>query len=55
MTSIQERNIKPRLEFLELAKQLGSVSQAFKVIYSSQLRQQLISLEVSIMWGYMWG
>ena len=29
MTSIQEKIIKPKLELLELAKQLGSVSQAW--------------------------
>jgi hypothetical protein len=32
MTSIQEKIIKPKLGLLELAKQLGSVSQAGKVI-----------------------
>jgi hypothetical protein len=32
MTSIQEKIIKPKLELLELAKQLGSVSQACKVM-----------------------
>ncbi len=31
-TSIQEKIIKPKLGLLELAKQLGSVSQAFKVM-----------------------
>lgn len=30
MTSIQEKIIKPKLGLLELAKQLGSVSQACK-------------------------
>lgn len=32
MTSIQEKIIKPKLGLLELAKQLGSVSQACKVM-----------------------
>jgi len=32
MTSIQEKIIKPKLVLLELAKQLGSVSQACKVM-----------------------
>jgi len=32
MTSIEEKIIKPKLGLLELAKQLGSVSQACKVM-----------------------
>ena len=32
MTSIQEKIIKPKLGLWELAKQLGSVSQACKVM-----------------------
>ena len=32
MTSIQEKIIKPKLGLLELAKQLGSVSQACNVM-----------------------
>ncbi len=32
MTSIQNKIIKPKLGLLELAKQLGSVSQACKVM-----------------------
>ena len=32
MTSIQEKIIKPKLGLLELAKQLGSASQACKVM-----------------------
>jgi len=36
MTSIQEKIIKPKLGLLELAKQLGSVSQACNVSRVSQ-------------------
>ena len=36
MTSIQEKIIKPKLGLLELAKQLGSVSQACNVMSYSR-------------------
>lgn len=32
MTSVQDKIINPKLELLELAKQLGSVSQAYMVM-----------------------
>jgi len=34
MTNIEEKIIKPKLDELELAKQVGSVSSAFKTLAS---------------------
>jgi hypothetical protein len=52
MTSIAQKIIKPKLGLLELAKQLGNVSQACNVInlmlkieYQSILKRQLLQLQ----------